>query len=398
MAASEDDLFGEDDFDVAAFDAVLAKASATAQTSDSASGRTSRPVAGGSKQQFKQQTLFGAPAPLKAGSSKAVELGSSAAGLAQQQAKTRASKKWDRTKFAQGLPRTGGARGKGKGKAKASSWAAEDEEDDEVLDDDDEEADQAMLASLAAHTVGPPPAMKLRCDEREVKTWVYSANKPKRKYQYDIVHRALYNNCLVSLPTGLGKTFIAAVVMLKSVHSTQFLAIPLTLPAAQLLPLVPKGQGHLPGADPTPCPTTGPPCSCFTTSHAEWATQIEACHSIAGIPSRDCVALTGMVPAPRRALAWASKRVVFSTPQTVENDLRRGRLDPLDVVCCVVDEAHRATGGYAYCEVVRILMQFNSHFRVLALTATPGNDAEKVQEVVDSLHVRSSLSSRIRRG
>lgn len=105
-----------------------------------------------------------------------------------------------------------------------------------------------------------------------------------------------------------------------------------------------------------------------------------------------------MVPAPRRQLAWASKRVVFSTPQTVENDLRRGRLEPSDVICVVIDEAHRATGGYAYCEVVRLLMQFNPHFRVLALTATPGNDAEKVQNVIDALHVRpTSVASFIRR-
>ncbi len=34
-----------------------------------------------------------------------------------------------------------------------------------------------------------------------------------RKYQYDIVRSCLFDNTLVSLPTGLGKTFIAAVVM-----------------------------------------------------------------------------------------------------------------------------------------------------------------------------------------
>lgn len=34
-----------------------------------------------------------------------------------------------------------------------------------------------------------------------------------RKYQYDISRVALFDNTLVCLPTGLGKTFIAAVVM-----------------------------------------------------------------------------------------------------------------------------------------------------------------------------------------
>ena len=34
-----------------------------------------------------------------------------------------------------------------------------------------------------------------------------------RKYQFDIVQSSLYHNTLVCLPTGLGKTFIAAVIM-----------------------------------------------------------------------------------------------------------------------------------------------------------------------------------------
>lgn len=69
------------------------------------------------------------------------------------------------------------------------------------------------------------------------------------------------------------------------------------------------------------------------------------------------------------------------------NDLRRGSLRPEDVICLVVDEAHRATGAYAYCVVVRLLMRFNPHFRILALTATPGSDPERVQGVIDNLHI-----------
>jgi ERCC4-related helicase len=57
------------------------------------------------------------------------------------------------------------------------------------------------------------------------------------------------------------------------------------------------------------------------------------------------------------------------------------------VTCLVVDEAHRATGDYAYCGVVRFLMSRNQHFRVLALTATPGAKGEAVQQVIDNLHV-----------
>ena len=47
-----------------------------------------------------------------------------------------------------------------------------------------------------------------------LKTWVYPAYKAFRTYQFKMVRAALFQNTLVTLPTGLGKTFIAATVML----------------------------------------------------------------------------------------------------------------------------------------------------------------------------------------
>ena len=75
------------------------------------------------------------------------------------------------------------------------------------------------------------------------------------------------------------------------------------------------------------------------------------------------------------------------TPQTLTNDLKSGIADPKRIVLVVVDEAHRATGGYAYVEVVKFLRRFNQSFRVLALTATPGSTVESVQAVVDGLDI-----------
>lgn len=43
--------------------------------------------------------------------------------------------------------------------------------------------------------------------------WIYPTNCPVRDYQLHIARTALFCNTLVCLPTGLGKTFIAAVVM-----------------------------------------------------------------------------------------------------------------------------------------------------------------------------------------
>ena len=52
-----------------------------------------------------------------------------------------------------------------------------------------------------------------------------------------------------------------------------------------------------------------------------------------------------------------------------------------------VDEAHRGTGNHAYAQVVRYLTAKNPHFRLLALTATPGGTPDKVQDLVDGLHI-----------
>lgn len=59
----------------------------------------------------------------------------------------------------------------------------------------------------------PPPASRVPIDTEAAKTWIYPVNYPVRQYQLQIVTEALFKNTLVSLPTGLGKTLIAAVVM-----------------------------------------------------------------------------------------------------------------------------------------------------------------------------------------
>jgi ATP-dependent DNA helicase MPH1 len=53
----------------------------------------------------------------------------------------------------------------------------------------------------------------------------------------------------------------------------------------------------------------------------------------------------------------------------------------------VADEAHKATGNHSYVQCISYLMANHPHFRVVALTATPGRTPEKVQEIVDNLHI-----------
>ena len=101
----------------------------------------------------------------------------------------------------------------------------------------------------------------------------------------------------------------------------------------------------------------------------ENALQIEACFKIMGIPQVETMELTGNVRVGLREKAWQQKRVLFMTPQVSEdqkiidkcfkadcfqimsNDLSRGLFPAKDVKLLVVDEAHRAQGEYAYCQV-----------------------------------------------
>ncbi|KAL0437937.1 UNVERIFIED_CONTAM: DEAD-box ATP-dependent RNA helicase FANCM [Sesamum latifolium] len=53
----------------------------------------------------------------------------------------------------------------------------------------------------------------IKIDTDAAKTWIYPVNVPRRDYQFSITRTALFSNTLVVLPTGLGKTLIAAVVM-----------------------------------------------------------------------------------------------------------------------------------------------------------------------------------------
>ena len=77
------------------------------------------------------------------------------------------------------------------------------------------------------------------------------------------------------------------------------------------------------------------------------------------------------------------------TPETIRNDLESGMAPINDIVLIVFDEAHRASGNYAYVEIVNLMKEARAVFRVLALSATPGNDTQKVQLVVDNLLIQA---------
>ncbi|XP_050937808.1 DEAD-box ATP-dependent RNA helicase FANCM isoform X2 [Cucumis melo] len=189
-------------------------------------------------------------------------------------------------------------------------------------------------------------------DEEAAKTWIYPVNVPLRDYQLAITKTALFSNTLVALPTGLGKTLIAAVVMYNYFRWFPEGKIVFTAPSRPLV-----------------------------------LQQIEACHNIVGIPQEWTIDMTGMINPAKRASFWRSKRVFFVTPQVLEKDIQSGTCLMKYLVCLVIDEAHRALGNYSYCVAVRELTKIPLPLRILALTATPGSKHQGVQQIIDNLHI-----------
>jgi Fanconi anemia group M protein len=169
----------------------------------------------------------------------------------------------------------------------------------------------------------------------------------QRDYQTNIASAAVKESTLLVLPTGMGKTVVALIViadrLLKSKGKILFLAPtkPLVQPHAAFL------KDNLTKYEPT--------------------------------------MFTGEVPPAERKESWTAGRIIVSTPQVIENDLAGGRIRLKDVDLIVFDEAHRSVGDYAY---VTIGKQYaDSGGLVLGMTASPGSDVSKIAEVCENLGI-----------
>ena len=177
-------------------------------------------------------------------------------------------------------------------------------------------------------------------------------NFEPRLYQQTIFAKAAEKNVLVVLPTGMGKTNI-------------FLML-----AAQRLASYPNSKVLFIGP-------TKPLIEQYFGVFREHLEIDEGSMSI----------FTGNVSPQKRADLWKSSRVIFSTPQGLENDIINGKVNLEEVCLLGVDEAHRAVGEYSYVFLARQFMKLSKFPRIIALTASPGSDMEKIQEVCKNLFI-----------
>ncbi len=173
-----------------------------------------------------------------------------------------------------------------------------------------------------------------------------------RLYQETILATATAKNTLVVLPTGLGKTNI-------------FLML-----AAHRLKLYPGSKILL----------IGPTRPLIDQYHEVFRKHFE-------IDEEKMAVMTGMVAAEKRKAMWEKATIVFSTPQGLENDLLAGKIKFDDVVLLGFDEAHRAVKEYSYVWVAKHYIKTARFPRILALTASPGSDMERITEVCKNLFI-----------
>jgi len=168
-----------------------------------------------------------------------------------------------------------------------------------------------------------------------------------RDYQVNLANQAKNENCLIILPTGLGKTVVALHVI------ADYLT---------------KGNGGVLFLAPT---------KVLVNQHYEFLKNTLAIDDIALITGEDLL--------EKRKKLWINS-IICATPEITRNDIARKIVDINQFNLIIFDEAHRAVGDYAYVEIAKQLNK--SNVRLLGMTATLPSEKEKAKEICDNLHVR----------
>ena len=165
-----------------------------------------------------------------------------------------------------------------------------------------------------------------------------------RLYQQELFYKARNKNSLVVLPTGAGKTLIG------------FLLAKYKMKEGKILFLSP----------------TKPLCVQHMNSFGSG------------------VVITGETKPDERKKFYEENKIIFATPQTIENDIISNRINLKDFSLIIFDEAHRAIGNYSYVFIAREYKKLKNGL-ILGLTASPGDSEEKIREICENLFIQQVL-------
>jgi len=182
--------------------------------------------------------------------------------------------------------------------------------------------------------------------------WINAGTIEKRSYQDHIANAARQGNLLCVLPTGMGKTQVAALVAAERLQKNMNAKILFMAPTK---PLVDQHRNSF--------------------------------ERMLKIGEDELKTVTGSDKPEDRKELYQKADIVFSTPQTIENDVKEGVLSLRNFSLIIFDEAHRCVGNYAYTYIAKRYMDQAADPLILALTASPGSHHEGIQNVKRNLFI-----------
>jgi ERCC4-related helicase len=175
-----------------------------------------------------------------------------------------------------------------------------------------------------------------------------------RLYQNIIFKSSKNKNSLIVLPTSLGKTVISAMICAEILYNYKQSRILIMAPTRPLV------LQHL-----------------------------LSFSSFLKVLDDQKILVTGKISPSTRKLIWDNKtiKLIFATPEVIRNDLNESRLDLKDFGLIVFDEAHRAIKDYAYTLISKKYMQQSPNPHIVAMTASPGSDKNRIQQICNNLYI-----------